>query len=46
MKRMNNYSVRTLKRWVDCKDLRSAEYIYGCNKHAELLNNGVVIRSK
>lgn len=46
MKRKNNYSVRTPKRWVDCKSLSSAEYIYSCNKHAELLNNGEVIRSK
>lgn len=46
MKRKNNYSVRTAKRWVNCKNIWTAEQIFGSNTHAELLNNGVVIKSK
>ena len=37
--RTYNYYVKTEKRYLSCRDRRSAEYIYSCNKHARIIRH-------
>ena len=38
MKRYS-YSIKTATRFLSCTNLRSAEYIYSCNKHAKIIRH-------